>query len=106
MPLNDMYDDDSFHEAPPRQSLLPDLPEDADNHTIQSLEAGRRAVSEDPRARFSTRFSDRFADLNELGIDAASEFEIDGPFINRRPAIDEDRALPDGDDDVSGALAV
>ncbi|OCL02758.1 hypothetical protein AOQ84DRAFT_382334 [Glonium stellatum] len=104
MPLNDMYDDDSFHEAPPRQSLLPDLPEDVDNQTIQSLEAGRRAVSEDPRARFSTRFSDRFADLNELGIDAASEFEIDGPFINRRPAIDDDRALL-GDDDVSGALA-
>ena len=43
--------------------------------------------------------------LNELGIDAASEFEIDGPFINRRPTIDEDRALLGGDGDVSGALA-
>lgn len=105
MPLNNMYDDDSFHEAPPRQSLLPDLPGDADNHTIQSLEAGRRAVSEDLHTRFSTRFSDRFADLNELGIDAASEFEIDGPFINRRPAVGEDRASLGGDDDVSGALA-
>ncbi|KAF2741577.1 hypothetical protein EJ04DRAFT_539632 [Polyplosphaeria fusca] len=80
MPLDDMYDDDSFHEAPPRQSLLPDLPDDADTGTIQSLEFGRRAFSEDRRYG---RISDRFAELNDLDA-VAEEFEIDGAFINRR----------------------
>lgn len=99
MALDDMYEDDSIHEAPPRQSLLPDLPDDVDNNTIQSLEMGRRALSEDPRARFATRISERFADLNELGIDANSEFEIDGTFLNRRPTFDNEALLGDGDED-------
>ncbi|KAF2805392.1 uncharacterized protein BDZ99DRAFT_118649 [Mytilinidion resinicola] len=97
MPLGDLYDDDSFHEAPPRQSMLPDLPDDVDNTTLQSLEFGRRALSEDPRRRFSTRLSG-FGELNELGAEP-SEFEIDGAFINQRPRMDED-ALLLGDDDV------
>ncbi|KAF2488849.1 hypothetical protein BU16DRAFT_531896 [Lophium mytilinum] len=97
MPLGDLYDDDSFHEAPPRQSMLPDLPDDVDNATMQSLEFGRRALSEDPRRRFSTRLSG-FGELNDLGPEP-SEFEIDGAFINRRPRMDEDELLL-GDDDV------
>ncbi|KAJ4373843.1 hypothetical protein N0V83_002582 [Neocucurbitaria cava] len=83
MPLDDMYDEDSFHDAPPRQSLLPELPDDVDGGTVQSLEFGRRAISEDPRFMFGGRHSERFADLSELGA-VEEEFEIDGTFINRR----------------------
>ncbi|CAO2657704.1 Nn.00g038300.m01.CDS01 [Neocucurbitaria sp. VM-36] len=83
MPLDDMYDEDSFHDAPPRQSLLPELPDDADGGTIQSLEFGRRAISEDPRFMFGGRQSERFADFSELGA-VEEEYEIDGTFINRR----------------------
>jgi histone H3/H4 len=92
MALEDLYEDDSFHEAPPRQSLLPDLPEDADTATMNSLEFGRRAFSEDPRAMFTGRLSERFGDLNELGI-YEEEYEIDGTFINRRPTIGPDQLL-------------
>ncbi|KAF2877102.1 centromere kinetochore component CENP-T-domain-containing protein [Massariosphaeria phaeospora] len=97
MPLEDMYDDDSIHEAPPRQSLLPHLPDDVDNGTIQSLEFGRRAISEDPRM-FGTRVSERFADLTELGMDG-EEYEIDGTFINRRQTLDPQHAFQEGTDD-------
>ncbi|RMZ72934.1 histone-fold domain containing [Pyrenophora seminiperda CCB06] len=84
MPLENMYDDeDSFHSAPPRQSLLPDLPDDVDGGTVQSLEFGRRAISEDPRHMFGGRQSERFGDLSELGA-VEEEYEIDGTFINRR----------------------
>lgn len=83
MALDDMYDEDSFHDAPPRQSLLPELPDDVDGGTVQSLEFGRRAISEDPRFMFGGRQSERFADLSELGA-VEEEYEIDGTFINRR----------------------
>ncbi|CBX94982.1 hypothetical protein LEMA_P113970.1 [Plenodomus lingam JN3] len=85
MALGDMYDDDdeSYHSAPPRQSLLPDLPDDVDGGTVQSLEFGRRAVSEDPRHMFGGRYSAHFGDLSELGA-VDEEFEIDGTFINQR----------------------
>lgn len=90
MALEDLYEDDSIHEAPPRESLLPDLPDDADTATIQSLEFGRRAYSEDPR---TMRLSERFGDLAaELGIHE-EEFEIDGTFLNRRPTLDPDQIL-------------
>lgn len=83
MALDDMYDDDSFHDAPPRQSSLPDIPDDVDGGTVQSLEYGRRAISEDPRFAYGGRYSERFADFSELGpVD--EEFEIDGTFISRR----------------------
>jgi histone H3/H4 len=82
MPLEDMYDDDSFHERPPRQSLLPELPDDVDGETIQSLEFGRRALSEDPRR--AGRVSERFADFSELGAVEEEEYEVDGTFINQR----------------------
>ncbi|KAF2856532.1 hypothetical protein T440DRAFT_437286 [Plenodomus tracheiphilus IPT5] len=84
MALGDMYDDDdSYHSAPPRQSILPDLPEDVDGGTVQSLEFGRRAVSEDPRHLFGGRYSAHFGDLSELGA-VEEEFEIDGTFVNQR----------------------
>ncbi|KAF2184834.1 hypothetical protein K469DRAFT_688436 [Zopfia rhizophila CBS 207.26] len=98
MPLEDMYDDDSIHEAPPRQSLLPELPDDVDTGTIHSLEFGRRALSEDPRMLFSTRISERLADLNQLGIDG-EEYEIDGTFINRISAADADQLLDNAIDE-------
>jgi histone H3/H4 len=86
MALDDMYDDDSMHEHPPRQSLLPDLPEDVDGGTVQSLEFGRRAISEDPRFMFPGRTSERFADLSELGA-VEEEYEVDGTFISRRDGL-------------------
>ncbi|KAH7079302.1 centromere kinetochore component CENP-T-domain-containing protein [Paraphoma chrysanthemicola] len=99
MALDDMYDDDSIHERPPRQSLLPDLPDDVDGGTIQSLEFGRRAISEDPRLMFPGRISERFGDLSELGA-VEEEYEIDGTFINRRDGLLDrtiDEALDDDD---------
>ncbi|KAF1934397.1 uncharacterized protein M421DRAFT_415429 [Didymella exigua CBS 183.55] len=105
MPLEDMYDDDSFHERPPRQSLLPELPEDVDGATVQSLEFGRRALSEDPR--YARRVSDRFAEFSELGVEG-DEFEIDGTFINRRRtgAFDRllDQTIVEEDEDTVAAL--
>ncbi|PVH92831.1 hypothetical protein DM02DRAFT_698324 [Periconia macrospinosa] len=93
IPLGDMYDDDdSIHEAPPRQSILPNLPDDADNGTIQSLEFGRRALSEDPRLMYGGRLSERFADLSELGMDG-DEIEVDGIFVNRRRTINPEDIL-------------
>jgi histone H3/H4 len=107
MPLENMYDDeDSFHSAPPRQSLLPDLPDDVDGGTVQSLEFGRRAISEDPRFSFGRRHSERFADMSELGA-VEEEYEMDGTFISRRAdgLLDEaiDEALGE-DDTIIGAL--
>ncbi|KAF2626020.1 hypothetical protein BU25DRAFT_459971 [Macroventuria anomochaeta] len=105
MPLEDMYDDDSFHERPPRQSLLPELPDDVDGGTVQSLEFGRRALSEDPR--YVRRASERFADFSELGA-VDEEFEIDGTFINRRRtgAFDPllDQTIVEEDEDTVEAL--
>ena len=104
--LGDMFDDDEdeddLHVAPPRRSLLPELPDDGD--TMHSVEFGRRALSEDPRMIFGLRTSDRFGDLNELGIDAGPELEIDGAFITRRPLLDHDQLLRD-DNDVDDTTA-
>jgi histone H3/H4 len=107
MALDDMYDDDSMHEHPPRQSLLPDLPDDVDGGTVQSLEFGRRAFSEDPRLMFPGRVSERFADLSELGA-VEEEYEIDGTFISRRDGILDqtiDEAL-EGDDTTTQLRAL
>ncbi|KAG9202091.1 hypothetical protein G6514_004759 [Epicoccum nigrum] len=106
MPLEDMYDDDSFHERPPRQSLLPELLDDVDGATVQSLEFGRRALSEDPR--YSRRVSERFADLSELGAGGNDEFEIDGSFIHRRRTgafdLQFDQTIVEEDEDTVQAL--
>jgi histone H3/H4 len=105
MPLEDMFDDDSFHERPPRQSILPELPDDVDGGTVQSLEFGRRALSEDPR--YSRRASERFADLSELGA-VEEEYEVDGTFINRRrtQGFDQllDQTIVEEDEDTVQAL--
>jgi histone H3/H4 len=82
MAIDDMYDDDSY-EHPPRQSLLPDLPEDVDGGTVKSLEFGRRAISEDPRMMFPGRLSERFADLSELGM-VEEEYEDGEDLVARR----------------------
>jgi histone H3/H4 len=109
MPLENMYDDDdddSFHNAPPRQSLLPDLPDDVDGGTVQSLEFGRRAISEDPRSMYGGRQSERFGDLSELGA-VDEEYEMDGTFINRRADGLFDQTMDDaleGDDTTIQAL--
>lgn len=100
MALDDMYDDDSIHEHPPRQSLLPDLPDDVDGATVQSLEFGRRAFSEDPRLMYPGRVSERFADLSELGAVEEEEYDIDGTFISRRDGLLDqaiDEALDEDD---------
>lgn len=99
MPLGDMYDDDedSLQEAPPQQSLLLDLPDDADNATMHSLEFGRRAFSEDPRNMFTGRGSD----LNELLVDG-EEYEIDGTFINRRQTMNPDDIIEEDDEQDFG----
>jgi histone H3/H4 len=101
MPLEDMYDDDSFHERPPRPSILPELPDDVDGATVQSLEFGRRALSEDPR--YARRVSDRFAEFSELGA-VGEEFEIDGTFINRRRTELFDQTIVEEDEDTVQAL--
>ncbi|KAJ4310531.1 hypothetical protein N0V94_008387 [Neodidymelliopsis sp. IMI 364377] len=105
MPLEDMFDDDSFHERPPRQSILPELPDDVDGGTVQSLEFGRRALSEDPR--YSRRVSERFADLSELGA-VEEEYEVEGTFINRRrtQGFDQllDQTIVEEDEDTVQAL--
>lgn len=82
MPLHE-YDDDSFHEAPPRLSLAL---EDVDT-TMHSVEGGRRAVSEDPRPRLSLarlRLSERFGDdmdvLSEEGDAEAYDGTV-GPLV-------------------------
>lgn len=106
MALEDMYEDDSFHEAPPRQSLLPDLPEDGDTATFHSPEFGRRALSEDPRAMFPSRISEHFGgDITELGIDG-EDYEIDGTFINRRPSVNPNQLLGDEEDDTGEIQAL
>ncbi|KAI9875237.1 MAG: hypothetical protein M1830_008719 [Pleopsidium flavum] len=92
MPIDDDDDeeeDDSFHLAPPRLSE----PLDDDNRTQQSVEIPRRAISEQPGTRFAResfgiiRMSDRFADLNELDLDANSEVRSDDSIA--RPDFDD-----------------
>ena len=91
MPLDD-DDDDSFHLYPPRLSA----PFEEENYTQQSAELPRRV---NPRSRLSRgsfgsiRTSDRFADINELGLGALSE---DGG--------DESLARPEFDDYEEGSV--
>ena len=91
LPLDD-DDDDSFHLHPPRLSA----PFEEENYTQQSAELPRRV---NPRSRLSRRSfesirtSDRFADINELGLGALSE---DGG--------DESLARPEFDDYEEGSV--
>ncbi|KAI9848525.1 MAG: hypothetical protein M1837_007194 [Sclerophora amabilis] len=98
LPLNN--EDDSDELDPP---ALSEGVEEEDL-TLKSVELPRRAASELPQARFSrasfggTRYSDRFADLNELGLDFAAENEED----------DEDDVRPTFDDlvDLDGGEGI
>jgi hypothetical protein len=83
IPLGDEDDDDdSLLLPPPRSTGLED-----ENFTVQSIELPRRAVSEQPGGRLSRgsfgsiRTSDRFADLNEIGLEAPGEDGFDSSFI-------------------------
>ncbi|KAL7272231.1 hypothetical protein RUND412_004976, partial [Rhizina undulata] len=72
--LNYDPDDDEERIPPPRLSL----PLEDFDVTNQSIEFGRRAVSEQPvvgRASFGIRLSDRFEDFNELGARAMGDWE-------------------------------
>ena len=95
MPLDDMYDDDSIMEEPPRQSLLAPLPDyDYDNGTVHSIEFGRRARSEDPRLNqmFGRRISEHFGELGDITING-EEYEIEGNEIRRRTTLHPDDLL-------------
>jgi hypothetical protein len=75
LPLDDDDDDDSFQLHPPRLSA----PFEEENYTQQSVELPRRVNPEQNRDRLSRgsfgsiRTSDRFVDINELGLGALSE---------------------------------
>ena len=81
-------DDDSFHVPPPRFSVTLD----DDTYTQRSVEVPRRATSEQPYGRFSRgsfgsiRMSDRFADINEIGLDAVSDAGAEDSLL--RPEFD------------------
>lgn len=90
LPIDQDDDDDDSLLLPPQSAGL-----ENENFTTQSVELGRRAISEQPPNRFSrgsfgsVRLSDQFADLNQLGfaggdaydssIIAGQEFEYDIP---------------------------
>ncbi|CZR58404.1 uncharacterized protein PAC_08296 [Phialocephala subalpina] len=67
LPLEDDEDEDDSLLLPPRSAGLED-----ENFTVQSVELGRRAISEQPYGRLSRgsfgsiRMSDVFADLNDM----------------------------------------
>jgi hypothetical protein len=78
MPLGD-DDDDSLLLQPPQSAGL-----EEEQTTQYSIELPRRAVSEQPGGRYSygsTRASERFGDLTEVGLEALSEGDIDSSFI-------------------------
>ncbi len=80
MPLDDMEDDDSFYDAPPRLSVAFD---DEENDTVTSLEAARRALNEQRRLRSSrgsfgsVRLSQRFTDEQSLDRGTVSDGEME-----------------------------
>ncbi|TKA71123.1 hypothetical protein B0A49_03122 [Cryomyces minteri] len=101
IPLNDQdEDDDSFYEQPPRMSTRLD----DDEQTGRSFEAPRRALPGQSRlsrgSYGSVRLSDRFADLNDLGVDAMSDAED-----TARPYLDEEDDLPYDDDDEDAVVS-
>jgi hypothetical protein len=74
LPLGDDEDEDDSLLLPPRSAGL-----ENENFTVQSIELGRRAHSEQPLSRHSRgsfgsiRMSDAFADLNDLGLDGLGD---------------------------------
>ncbi|KAH0563416.1 hypothetical protein GP486_002021 [Trichoglossum hirsutum] len=86
LPLDD-DEDDSFHLHPPRLSA----PFEEESYTQQSVELPRRVNPEQSRLSRgsfgSIRTSDRFADINELGLGAFSEDGGDESLM--RPEFDD-----------------
>ncbi|TVY21609.1 Inner kinetochore subunit cnp20 [Lachnellula arida] len=76
LPIGDEEDDDDSLLLPPQSAGLED-----ENFTVQSVELGRRAISEQPLNRFSrgsfgsVRLSDQFADLNQLEFDGGDAYD-------------------------------
>ncbi|TVY40568.1 Inner kinetochore subunit [Lachnellula subtilissima] len=76
LPIGDEEDDDDSLLLPPQSAGLED-----ENFTVQSVELGRRAISEQPLNRFSrgsfgsVRLSDQFADLNQLEFDGGDVYD-------------------------------
>lgn len=76
LPIGDEEDDDDSLLLPPQSAGLED-----ENFTLQSVELGRRAISEQPLNRFSrgsfgsVRLSDQFADLNQLEFDGRDDYD-------------------------------
>jgi hypothetical protein len=76
LPIGDEEDDDDSLLLPPQSAGLED-----ESFTVQSVELGRRAISEQPLNRFSrgsfgsVRLSDQFADLNQLEFDAGDSYD-------------------------------
>ncbi|TVY28845.1 Inner kinetochore subunit [Lachnellula hyalina] len=76
LPIGDEEDDDDSLLLPPQSAGLED-----ENFTVQSVELGRRAISEQPLNRFSrgsfgsVRLSDQFADLNQLEFDGRDVYD-------------------------------
>ncbi|TVY48115.1 Inner kinetochore subunit [Lachnellula occidentalis] len=96
LPIGDEEDDDDSLLLPPQSAGLED-----ENFTVQSVELGRRAISEQPLNRFSrgsfgsVRLSDQFADMNQLDFDGRDAY--DSSIMTGRDFEDDD--LPG---DVSG----
>ncbi|TAQ83498.1 hypothetical protein B7494_g8185 [Chlorociboria aeruginascens] len=90
MPLEEDEDDSLL--LPPQSAGLED-----DNFTVQSVELPRRAAREQPdrlsRGSFgSIRTSDRFADLNDMGL---GQHIFDSSFVGPGDFDDDDDELPD-----------
>ena len=77
--VNELENDDSFHEAPPRLSMALD----DENNTVYSVEEARRSLGTHTRNSFGLRLSERYAALDDPDLDAgpgaAYDEDIDVP---------------------------
>ena len=84
LPMQDFQDDDDGFNTPPRISVLL---EDK-SQSQRSVEVPRRVVNEQSGSRLSrgsfgsVRTSDRFVDINELGLGSVSEDAPDRSVVN------------------------
>jgi len=97
LPIGDDDDDDDSLLLPPQSAGLED-----ENLTVQSVEFGRRAISEQPLNRFSrgsfgsVRLSDQFGDLNDsrFGGDVYDSSVMDGQAFEDEDAPGDISGLP------------
>jgi histone H3/H4 len=98
MALDD--DLDSWHEAPPRLSMLPDGDDDV---TVKSLEAGRRALLNDPRRRISRGIPESFTlGDTEVDAEAIAAAEEEDAFLGGEMDGEEGLEYNDYDQDDGG----